>query len=115
MRLKQGDILWIDLNPAKGTETKKKRPCLIISNNNYNRYFNTVLVVPISTASKYRNLEKYVRSPLFIGIDKEEVHGTALLQHIRAIDPTKRADGEIVATLSQQEMSSIRTNVQRFF
>lgn len=66
MKLKQGAILWINLDPAKGTETKKKRPCLVVSNDHYNRYFNTVLVVPISTSDKYRTLEKYVKSPLFI-------------------------------------------------
>ncbi|WP_143442332.1 type II toxin-antitoxin system PemK/MazF family toxin, partial [Lactiplantibacillus plantarum] len=32
MKLKQGAILWINLDPAKGTETKKKRPCLVVSN-----------------------------------------------------------------------------------
>ncbi|WP_415618740.1 type II toxin-antitoxin system PemK/MazF family toxin [Liquorilactobacillus sp.] len=88
---------------------------LVVSNDHYNCYFNTILVVPISTADKYRTLEKYVKSPLFIGIDKGEVHGTALLQHVRAVDPTKRSDGEIEATLSQQEISSISTKVQQFF
>lgn len=86
-----------------------------MSNNHYNRYFNTVLVVPISTSDKYRTQEKYVKSPLFIKIDKGEIHGTALIQHIRAVDPTKRSDGEIVATLSPQEISSISTKVQQFF
>ncbi|MCM8610437.1 type II toxin-antitoxin system PemK/MazF family toxin, partial [Lactiplantibacillus sp. B652] len=28
-----------------------------MSNDHYNRYFNTVLVVPISTSDKYRTLE----------------------------------------------------------
>ncbi|KRN26649.1 hypothetical protein IV36_GL001633 [Liquorilactobacillus mali] len=74
-----------------------------------------MLIVPISTSEKYRTLEKYVKSPLFIRIDTGEIHGTALLQHIRAVDPTKRSDGEVVATLSQQEISSIRTKIQQFF
>jgi mRNA interferase MazF len=108
-------IRRINLDPAKGTETKKKRPCLVVSNDHYNRYFNTALVVPISTSDKYRTLEKYVKSPLFIRIDKGKIHGTALLQHVRAVDPTKRSDGEVVAALSQQEISSISTKVQQFF
>lgn len=98
-------IRRINLDPAKGTETKKKRPCLVVSNDHYNRYFNTALVVPISTSDKYRTLEKYVKSPLFIRIDKGKIQGTALLQHVRAVDPTKRSDGEVVAALSQQEIS----------
>ena len=108
-------IRRINLDPAKGTETKKKRPCLVVSNDHYNRYFNTALVVPISTSDKYRTLEKYVKSPLFIRIDKGKIQGTALLQHVRAVDPTKRSDGEVVAALSQQEISSISTKVQQFF
>ena len=108
-------IRRINLDPAKGTETKKKRPCLVVSNDHYNRYFNTALVVPISTSDKYRTLEKYVKYPLFIRIDKGKIHGTELLQHVRAVDPTKRSDGEVVAALSQQEISSISTKVQQFF
>lgn len=53
MKFNQGDIVWIDLGPAKGTETKKKRPCIVISNNQYNRYFNTIIIVPISSSKKY--------------------------------------------------------------
>ena len=86
-----------------------------MSNDHYNRYFNTLLVVPISTSDKYRTLEKYDKSPLFVEIDKGKVHGTALLQHVRAVDPTKRSDGEVVANLSQQEISSISTKLQQFF
>lgn len=74
-----------------------------------------MLVVPISTSDKYRTQEKYAKSPLFIRIDNGKIHGTALLQHVRAVDPTKRSDGEVVATLSHQEISSISTKVQQFF
>ncbi|MGA3366725.1 type II toxin-antitoxin system PemK/MazF family toxin, partial [Lactiplantibacillus pentosus] len=59
--------------------------------------------------------EKYAKSPLFIRIDNGKIHGTALLQHVRAVDPTKRSDGEVVSTLSRQEISSISTKVQQFF
>ncbi|WP_258183559.1 type II toxin-antitoxin system PemK/MazF family toxin [Enterococcus mundtii] len=45
--VKQGDIIFIDLDPTKGIELAKKRPCVIISNDNYNKIFNTVLVMPI--------------------------------------------------------------------
>lgn len=115
MSLKQGDILWIDLNSAKGTETRKKRPCLIVSNNQYNRFFNTVLVIPISTADKYQTNDKYVKSPLFMPINEDNIHGVALLQHIRAIDPAKRSDSKVVATLPQQAIRAISTNIKQFF
>ncbi|MBA1393311.1 type II toxin-antitoxin system PemK/MazF family toxin, partial [Lactobacillus sp. XV13L] len=88
------------------TETKKKRPCLIVSNNNYNHHFNTVLVAPISTSENYHALEKYVESPLFVAINPADIHGTALLKHIRAIDPARRSNGRVVANLSQPKSDS---------
>ncbi|KAF0387840.1 type II toxin-antitoxin system PemK/MazF family toxin [Pediococcus acidilactici] len=115
MKLSQGDVIWIDLNPAKGTETKKRRPCLVVSNNHYNRYFNTVLVVPISTAEKYRVAEKYVKSPLFIPIDQGDIQGTVLLQHVRAVDPTKRSNGQVMEKISSAEIEQISNNLQQFF
>ena len=115
MKLSQGDVIWIDLNPAKGTETKKRRPCLVVSNNHYNRYFNTVLVVPISTAEKYRVVEKYVKSPLFIPIDQGDIQGTALLQHVRAVDPTKHSNGQVMEKISSAEIEQISNNLQQFF
>ncbi|MCF1684334.1 type II toxin-antitoxin system PemK/MazF family toxin [Tetragenococcus halophilus] len=115
MELTQGDILWVDLNPAKGTETKKKRPCLIVSNDQYNQYFNTIIVVPISSSEKYRTVKKYVKSPLFMEINKGTVHGTALLQHVRTIDPTKRTNGKVEASLTRQELLLVSSRIQQFY
>lgn len=115
MKLSQGDVIWIDLNPAKGTETKKRRPCLVVSNNHYNRYFNTVLVVPISTAEKYRVAEKYVKSPLFIPIDQGDIQGTALLQHVRAVDPTKRSNGQVMEKYHPLKLNKLAIIFSIFF
>lgn len=115
MILKQGDITWVNLDPAKGTETKKTRPCIIVSNNQYNHYFNTVMVVPISSAKKYQNEEKYRVSPLFMTIEKENVHGTALLQHIRTIDPHKRINEAVVDRLTGKECRKLIGILKQFF
>ena len=44
----QGQIYWVSLEPVIGTEILKKRPCLIISNNIFNKYFSRVIIVPCS-------------------------------------------------------------------
>ena len=115
MKYEQGDIVFVNLDPAKGNEQKKTRPCLVVSNHNYNFVFNTVLVVPISSAAKYVELEKYRVSPLFAAIDCNGIHGTALLQHIRAIDSNARVSGSVVAHLSDDEMESIVNVIGHFF
>ncbi|KJY59097.1 Uncharacterized protein JF75_05570 [Lactobacillus kimbladii] len=115
MKLEQGDIIWLDLDPAKGTETQNKRPCLIVSNNNYNRIFNTVIAVPISTSAKYLTEEKYIKSPMFIPIDKDNIHGTALLQQTRAVDPTQRIGGKLETKLSSLKMKQISKTISQFY
>ena len=40
-------------------------------------FFNTVLTVPIFSPKKYRVAEKFIKLPLFIEIDQEEIHAAA--------------------------------------
>lgn len=47
-------IVLVDLNPVKGKEMSKVRPCLIISPNAANTHLHTVIVAPLtSTIRKY--------------------------------------------------------------
>lgn len=114
MKYLQGDIFYFDLNPSKGIEMQKKRPCLIVSNNNYNRIFNTVVVVPISSSQKYFQ-KKYVESPLFAEVKSNSVSGTILLQHLRSIDPQKRIEGKRLAHLSEMEITKLSGVIKEFF
>lgn len=70
-------------------------------------FFNTVLIVPISSPKKYRVAEKFVKSPLFMEIDQEEIYAAALLQHVRAIDPTFRMKGNIKVRLDKANMKKL--------
>jgi mRNA interferase MazF len=50
MRLRRGEIWWVDLDPTVGSEIAKTRPCVVISNNLANDRRKTVMVVPFSTS-----------------------------------------------------------------
>ena len=41
-------IVDIDLNPTKGSETGKIRPCVIVTNNQYNSKVPVIQVVPMT-------------------------------------------------------------------
>jgi mRNA interferase MazF len=41
-------IIDVDLNPTKGSETGKIRPCIIVTNNIYNQRVPILQVVPIT-------------------------------------------------------------------
>lgn len=115
MTIKQGDILWINLNPAKGSEIKKTRPCVVISNQNYNHFFNTAVVLPISSSAKYHNDPKYANSPFFESVNLAKVQGTILLQHLRAVNINARSNGEVIGHLPTQKTQSIVARVTQFF
>lgn len=51
---KQRDIVFIDFDPSRGYEVKKRRPALVMSKDAYNRATNMVIVCPITTTEKER-------------------------------------------------------------
>ena len=52
MNEKQYEIYWVDLNPTRGSEMNKIRPCVIVSPDDMNKYLNTILVAPITSTKK---------------------------------------------------------------
>lgn len=44
----RGIIIDLDLNPIKGSETGKIRPCIVVTNDTYNRILSVIQVVPIT-------------------------------------------------------------------
>lgn len=54
--LKRGMIIDINLNPIKGSETGKIRPCVIVTNDIYNQRLPVIQVVPITAWSEKKAL-----------------------------------------------------------
>ena len=46
---RRGDVYWVALDPAVGTEIKKTRPAVIVSNNSCNRFGTRVVVMPLTS------------------------------------------------------------------
>ena len=46
---RRGDIYWVTLDPALGSEIRKTRPALVISNDSCNTCGARVVVVPITS------------------------------------------------------------------
>jgi len=45
----RGDVLWVDLDPVRGSEANKRRPCVVVSNDASNRAAATLTVVPCTS------------------------------------------------------------------
>lgn len=47
-RILRGDILWADLDPARGREQAGRRPILVLSHDVFNEHSGTVIAVAIT-------------------------------------------------------------------
>lgn len=84
---KRGDVYWVNLDPTVGTEINKKRPCLIISEDEGNEISSRVTVAAITSTIKTVH-------PFQVKIHIKNKDGKVLLNQIRTIDK-QRLDGKI--------------------
>ncbi len=80
---KQGDIVYVDLNPVKGHEHKGLRPAIVISNNIFNEKTHMSIMCPITS-----NVKEFPTHYLLE--DSIKIKGSVLCEHIRSIDYQER-------------------------
>jgi len=74
------DVWLVDLNPTRGKEINKTRPCVIVSPNEM-AALSTVLMAPMTT--------KGFDFPCRIACDFKGKNGLILLDQIRAVDKSR--------------------------
>jgi mRNA-degrading endonuclease toxin of MazEF toxin-antitoxin module len=47
--MKRGEVWWVNFEPALGSEIRKKRPAVIVSNDVANTMMSRVQVVPVTS------------------------------------------------------------------
>lgn len=48
----RGNVYLVDLDPTRGTEIQKTRPCVVVSPDELNHHLRTVIVAPMTTAGQ---------------------------------------------------------------
>lgn len=100
MIYKKWDVVLVDLNPTKGSEISKVRPCLVVSPNVVNHYMQTIVVVPFTSKPK--------GYPFRIATSHKNIVGELCFDHIKSIDKSRvvKTDGEIVKSI-QSDINSM--------
>jgi len=99
------DVYLINLDPTVGSEIQKTRPCLIISPDEMNRHIRTVLVAPMTTASK--------DYPTRISCQFMKKTGYIVLDQLRTIDKTRLI--KKLGTLDAETQFKVISTLQRLF
>lgn len=102
--MNRGDIYWVDLNPTKGSEINKLRPCVIVSATPINRARRTVIIVPLSSSAK-------PRPPIAIAVNCLGKRVSAICDQLRTVDKTRlvKSAGQISLT----ELTSLDDGIRQ--
>jgi len=95
MVTKRFDVFLISLDPTRGSEIRKTRPCLIISPDEMNDHIRTVIVAPMTTKGR--------PYPSRVPCTFQGKRGQVVLDQIRTVDKTRLV----------RRLGSISTVVQR--
>ena len=80
--MKRGEIWWVEFDPSVGSEIKKTRPAVIVSNDAANRNLARVVVVPVTSSTG----RQYPGEALVTVADKQ---GKAMADQIMAADKAR--------------------------
>jgi len=76
--MRRGEVFLVALDPTRGSEIRKTRPCVIVSPDELNDHCRTLLVAPVTTGS-----HEY---PFRVACRFGGKSGHVVLDQIRAVD-----------------------------
>ena len=78
---KRFDVDLVTLDPTRGSEIRKTRPCLVISPDEMNRHIRTVIVAPMTTKGR--------PYPTRVECTFQKKTGQVVLDQIRTVDTSR--------------------------
>jgi len=88
-------VVLVDLNPTRGAEIAKIRPCLVVSPNAVNTALSTLIVIPFTSTNK--------NYPTRLSTNHKGKPGALAFDQIKTIDKSRivKKDGELDKNLRE--------------
>jgi mRNA interferase MazF len=107
--IRRGEIYWVELDPSVGSETKKTRPSIIISNDQGNQFSSLVTILPItSQVAKVYPFEVFLSRGE--GGIKED--SKVMINQIRTADKQRLKGGPLGFPLNPKTMDRIEQAIK---
>lgn len=101
--MKRGEVWWVEFDPSVGSEIRKTRPAVIVSNDSANRNLLRVVVVPITSNTG----RQYPGEALVTLADEKQ--GKAMADQIMAADKSRLKNK--LCTLSKADMLAVENAI----
>ena len=97
-RPRRGDVYWVALDPTVGSEIKKTRPAVIVSNNSCNTFSSRVVVLPLTS-----NVDSVYPGEALVIVNGKPAR--VLGDQIRSLDKSRLQSK--IDTVSQEDLDAI--------
>ncbi len=101
--MKRGDVWWVEFDPAIGSEIRKTRPAIVVSNDAANRNLSRVVVVPLTSSTG----RQYPGEAL---LSVNGQNSTAMADQIMAADKARLKSQ--LGTVSKADMQAIEDAIR---
>jgi mRNA interferase MazF len=104
-RVSRGDIFLVAVNPTRGSEIRKTRPCVVVSPDELNAHLRTYIVAPLTTGG-----HPY---PFRVRCSFDGKEGHVVADQLRAVDKDRFL--KRLGSLSETKLNELLGVLQAMF